>query len=268
MQSFNVGRAAAKWLGCGVLAVSMAACASNAPPEASQPASNGRQGTLATLPAGSDGSARKESETTVQISDDVRRECQLPEYAGDAPHFDYDNATLRARGANVLDDLAKCLTTGPLRNRTLTVIGRTDPRGSAEYNQELSANRAEAARNYLVQRGVQPGTIKIIARGEQGAQGTNEQTWARDRRVDIDLGDRAIENRGAASNLAASPGPVMEGTRMQTVSPGVVTPVNGPSHAATTEGTGVGMKSGKATSGVTPPTTPTATGKSTGTPSK
>ncbi len=258
MNSLNIGRSAAIWLGCGVVALSAAACASNSPPVASEPAQNGRQGTMATMPAnGTDTSARNEHETTIQISEEVRRECQLPSDAGDAPHFDYDKSELHARGANVLDDLAKCLTTGPLKDRTVTIIGRTDPRGSAEYNKELSANRAQAASNYLIKQGVQPGTLKVVARGEAGATGTNEDTWALDRRVDIALGDRAIENRGAANNLAATPSPVMEGTRMQTVSPGAVSPVNGTAYPATTDsGPGVGAKSGKSTSGKTPAPTP------------
>ena len=130
MNSFTVSRSAAKWLGCGVLALAASACASSAPPMTREPASNGRQGTLATVkgaPGANGASARSESDTTIQISEDVRRECQLPDATADAaPHFDYDKSTLRARGANVLDDLAKCLTTGPLKNRTLTIIGRTD----------------------------------------------------------------------------------------------------------------------------------------------
>ncbi|HEX3849632.1 MAG TPA: OmpA family protein [Polyangiaceae bacterium] len=63
----------------------------------------------------------------------------------------------------------KCLSEGPLKGRAMTIIGRTDPRGSAAYNKQLSANRAEAARNYLVQRGVATSNIRIVARGEQGA---------------------------------------------------------------------------------------------------
>ncbi len=259
MNYLNFGRSAAMYLGCGVVALSAAACASNAPPVASEPAQNGRQGTMATMPAtNGQPSARKDQETTIQISDDVRRECQLPSDSADAPHFEFDKSELHASGANILDDLAKCLTTGPLKDRTVTIIGRTDPRGTAEYNKELSADRAQAASNYLIKRGVQPGSLKVSARGEAGATGTNEDTWALDRRVDIALGDRAIENRGAASNLNATPSPVMEGTRMQTVSPGAVSPVNGTAYPATTDsGPGVGAKSGKSTSGKTPAPTPT-----------
>lgn len=192
----------------------------------------------------------REGDTTIALSDDFRRECQLPNTPKDAPHFDYADATLRAHGANILDDVAKCLSEGPLKGRVITIIGRTDARGSAAYNKELSANRAEAARNYLVQRGVTAANVHIIARGEQGAQGTDEESWARDRRVDFELGDKYAQGKAAASNLNASPDPVMEGTRMQALSPNNnVSKANGSGYSDTAEGgheAGSGKGSGSA----------------------
>ena len=231
MRSY-VGRNAAKWLGCGVLAISAAACASDKTP-AKEPVAMGEM----TAPGPQSPQGDRERDTTIAISEDFRRECQLPNAPKEAPHFDYADAALHARGANILDDVAKCLSEGPLKGRVMTIIGRTDARGSAEYNKELSANRAEAARNYLVQRGVAAANIHIIARGEQGAQGTNEETWALDRRVDFELGDKYAKGNAAASNLNASPDPVMEGTRMQALSPNNnVSKANGSSYSDTAEG--------------------------------
>jgi len=232
MKRSNVGRNAAKWLGCGVLAISAAACASDKTP-AKEPVAMGEM----TAPGPQSPEGDRERDTTIAISEDFRRECQLPNAPKEAPHFDYADATLHARGANILDDVAKCLSEGPLKGRVMTIIGRTDARGSAAYNKELSANRAEAARNYLVQRGVAAGNIRIIARGEQGAQGTNEETWALDRRVDFELGDKYAQGKATANNLNASPDPVMEGTRMQALSPNNnVSKANGSSYSDTAEG--------------------------------
>ena len=231
MRSY-LGRSAAKWLGCGVLAVSAVACASDKTP-AKEPVAMGEM----TAPGPQTPQGRRENDTTIAISEEFRRECQLPNAPKEAPHFDYADATLRARGANILDDVAKCLSTGPLKGRVITIIGRTDARGSAEYNKELSANRAEAARNYLVQRGVPTSTVRIIARGEQGAQGTDEETWALDRRVDFELGDRNAQGNAAANNLNASPDPVLEGTRLQALSPNNnVSKANGSSYSDSAEG--------------------------------
>jgi len=244
MKRSYLGRNAAKWLGCGVLAFSAAACASDKTP-AKEPVAMGEM----TQPGPQSPDADRERDTTIAISDDFRRECQLPNSPKEAPHFDYADATLRARGANILDDVAKCLSEGPLKGRVMTIIGRTDARGSAAYNKQLSANRAEAARNYLVQRGVAAANIRVIARGEQGAQGKDEETWARDRRVDFELGDKYAGN-AAASNLNASPDPVMEGTRLQALSPNNnVSKANGGSYSDSAEGghqTGSSKGSGSA----------------------
>jgi peptidoglycan-associated lipoprotein len=227
MKSFNMGRCAAKWLGCGVMAVTIAGCASDKAPA--------RDASAESTPD-SNASTRNEADTTIRISEDFRRECQLPNAPQEAPHFDYADATLHARGANILDDVAKCLSEGPLKGRAMTIIGRTDPRGSAAYNKQLSANRAEAARNYLVQRGVATSNIRIVARGEQGAMGKDEETWALDRRVDFELGDANLAGTPAANNLNASPSPILEGTRMDALSPGTASKVNAASYADTTEG--------------------------------
>jgi outer membrane protein OmpA-like peptidoglycan-associated protein len=231
MKSFNLGRNAAKWLGCGVMAVTIAGCASDKAP--ARDASDSAQASDATP---GNATARNDADTTIQISEDFRRVCQLPNAPQEAPHFDYADATLHARGANILDDVAKCLSEGPLKGRAMTIIGRTDPRGTAAYNKQLSANRAEAARDYLVQRGVASANVRIVARGEQGAMGKDEQTWALDRRVDFELGDANLAGTPAANNLNASPSPILEGTRMDGLSPGTASKVNAASYADTAEG--------------------------------
>lgn len=210
MTRSKLSRNAANWLGCGALALVAAACASDKTP-AREPVAMGEM----TTPGPQHPTGLKESDTTIRISEEFQRECQIPGTPTDVPHFDYADSTLRPRGANILDDVAKCMSTGPLKGRVMTIIGRTDPRGSAQYNQQLSANRAEAARNYLVQKGVPAEQIRILPRGEQAAIGTDEQTWALDRRVDLELGDRAGTGNAVTNNLNASPDPMMQGMRLQ-----------------------------------------------------
>jgi peptidoglycan-associated lipoprotein len=234
MMNFKLSRHAANWLSCAVLATTVAACSSDKAP-AKDPADAARAAASPT------DKTAEERDTTINISADFRRECQLPNEPQEAPHFEYADATLHARGANILDDVAKCLSEGALRGRVMTIIGRTDARGSAVYNKELSASRAEAARNYLLQRGVAGTNIRIIAHGEQGAQGKDEATWALDRRVDFELGDRTAESGGSAS-----PSPIMEGTRMQGLSPGTDSKVKAATYADAVEGgKEAGAKSGK-----------------------
>lgn len=200
----------AKWFGWGAMALIVAACSNEKVP-ATDPSRAGLSGSSAYTET----STRNDGETTIVLSDDIRRECQLPNAPREAPQFEFDQATLRSRGRNILDDVATCMSEGPLKGRIITIIGRTDPRGSTEHNQELATNRAEAARNYLAERGVPADTIRIWSRGEHGAQGTNEETWALDRRVDFELGDRT-----ATGETAANPSPILEGTRIQALTPG------------------------------------------------
>jgi peptidoglycan-associated lipoprotein len=231
MRTLTVTKHATKWLGCGAVAVALAACASDKTP-ARQPSDI----TQASSDPSAQSSARNDNDTTIQISEDFRRECQLPNAPQEAPHFDYADSTLHARGQNILDDVAKCLSEGPLKGRIMTIIGRTDPRGSANYNKQLSANRAEAARNYIVQRGVPLANVRLIAQGEKGAMGNDEATWALDRRVDFELGDRTGGNNAAANNLNASPSPILEGTRMDGLSPGPASKTKAATYSDTAEG--------------------------------
>ncbi len=250
MTSLKNCRLAANWLGCGALAVTLAGCGSSQPTP--QTAVSQTPNTYA---KSGDGTARNDADTTIRLSDDFRRECQLPNAPQEAPHFDFADATLHPRGANILDDVAKCLSTGPLKGRAVTIIGRTDPRGSAEYNKELSADRANAARSYLVDHGVTAANVRIVARGEQGARGDDEASWALDRRVDFELGDANVAGTAAANNLNASPSPILEGTRMDGMSPGTASKVKAGSYADTAEG---GKPTGATTSGSSSAATSTA----------
>lgn len=176
-------------LGWGVVALA-AGCAAEAAPPPNTPSDT----TLNAALASSDQNARtagthSDSETTVHVSDDIMRECRLAADPSEVPRFDFDQATLRPRGRNILDDVANCMKDGPLKNRTITLIGRADPRGSEQHNQALAGSRADAARNYLVQKGVTDKKLLVISRGEQSAAGNDEASWALDRRVDLELGD-------------------------------------------------------------------------------
>jgi outer membrane protein OmpA-like peptidoglycan-associated protein len=169
------------------LALALSACASH---NAAPPAASADAEASATTSANSTTSANAdEREVSVQISKTLRERCKLAEEQQNAPKFDFDQATLHASGRNVLDDVANCLKDGPLQSEVITLVGRTDARGGEQYNQSLAANRAVAVRNYLIQRGVPTDRIKLMSRGEQGASGKDEATFALDRRVDLELGD-------------------------------------------------------------------------------
>lgn len=125
---------------------------------------------------------------SLSLSDDIRAQCDV--HSGDAqraPKFDFDDSALTEEDERELDQVAKCLTTGPLKGRSIKLVGRADPRGETEYNLSLGEHRAAAVREYLVRDGVAPGRITLTSRGALDATGTDEDSWRLDRRVDIAL---------------------------------------------------------------------------------
>jgi peptidoglycan-associated lipoprotein len=104
-----------------------------------------------------------------------------------APAFDYDSAALDQQDRELLAQIAKCLTDGPLKGRSVALIGRADPRGEQEYNMTLGVSRADAVKRYMVDLGVGRDRMRATSRGELDATGTSEEGWAKDRRVDVEL---------------------------------------------------------------------------------
>ena len=70
----------------------------------------------------------------------------------------------------------------------LQIGGHTDERGTREYNLALGERRANAVARYLVGLGVQPGQLSVVSYGKEkpAAEGSDEETWAKNRRVELD----------------------------------------------------------------------------------
>lgn len=124
------------------------------------------------------------------VSDAIAKACGIAP-RGDGKQmqasFDFDSAALQEEDRTLLAEVAKCLTTGALRGRNVTLIGRADARGEAEYNMTLGESRANSVHRYMVDLGVGRDKMKSTSRGEMDAVGTNEEGWRKDRRVDIEL---------------------------------------------------------------------------------
>jgi outer membrane protein OmpA-like peptidoglycan-associated protein len=127
--------------------------------------------------------------TSIHLSQEILQQCRFPTDVGELPLFDVNESTLKPRGRDILADVANCMKDGPLESRTITIIGRTDSRGTEEHNQALGASRADATRNYLLEHGVPARKLLVISRGEEGATGNDQASMALDRRVDLVLGD-------------------------------------------------------------------------------
>ncbi|MEO6576958.1 MAG: OmpA family protein [Polyangiaceae bacterium] len=123
---------------------------------------------------------------SIVVSDDIARACNIDFNSADrAPKFDFDKASLSPQDRDLLTQIAKCLTTGPLQGRSTKLVGRADPRGEGEYNMALGEHRAGSALAFLSQLGVAKAKMTETSRGKLDATGTDEATWRLDRRVDI-----------------------------------------------------------------------------------
>ncbi len=125
--------------------------------------------------------------------------------------FEFDKAQLRETGKQKLDEIASA--TKDAKVEEVLAIGYADPIGSEQYNEKLSAARAAAVREYLVQKGVSPERIKSEGRGEtrEFSAGTCAKLTGKklidcfepNRRVDVELlGSREV----AAGSPAAGSG--------------------------------------------------------------
>jgi peptidoglycan-associated lipoprotein len=122
--------------------------------------------------------------SAVRISDEIIKACGISE--PDA-YFAFDSANLRPEDATVLGKIIACFKDGPLKGRSVKLVGHADPRGGSDYNMTLGQSRADSVATYLVQNGMQKDKTESTSRGAMDAIGTDEPTWARDRRVDMVL---------------------------------------------------------------------------------
>jgi len=99
--------------------------------------------------------------------------------------FDYNSADLKPATRANLDELSATLT--KYEDTEILVEGHTDSKGSDEYNQKLSDERAGSVANYIAQHGVDPGRLIIKGYGESQPVADNETDAGRaeNRRVEV-----------------------------------------------------------------------------------
>lgn len=166
----------------GVLALTLVACSST-PPAKSARDTRARPA-QADVPAAHDSPAASTT-TTVAIDDAILRACHIK---ADKAYFPFDSAHLESNDVHPLDEVATCFRTGPLKGRTLKLVGRADPRGDEEYNLVLGQSRADSVGSVLTREGLDRRRITSTSRGNLDAKGHDENGWSLDRRVDILLG--------------------------------------------------------------------------------
>lgn len=79
-------------------------------------------------------------------------------------YYDFGKSAVRTGEARELDALLRIMQQFP--SMQIEVASHTDSRGATDYNLQLSFKRAEAAKEFLVQRGIDPSRIRTTGYGE------------------------------------------------------------------------------------------------------
>jgi outer membrane protein OmpA-like peptidoglycan-associated protein len=108
-------------------------------------------------------------------------------------NFETNRATITVDSAKILDDAASVLKATPAMN--VIVGGHTDTVGTAEANQKLSAARAQAVVDALVQRGIDARRLTAQGFGQSMpvADNRTEDGRAKNRRVEL------VKNEGVST---------------------------------------------------------------------
>jgi peptidoglycan-associated lipoprotein len=97
-------------------------------------------------------------------------------------YFDFDKSTLTPAAQDNLMQKAEWLRENP--DATVTIGGHCDNRGTPEYNLALGDRRAESAKAFLVDLGIDASRLTTISYGEERPVDprNNEEAWAKNRR--------------------------------------------------------------------------------------
>ncbi len=103
--------------------------------------------------------------------------------------FATDSATIDANGEKALDEVAAVLSENP--ELRVQLDGHTDATASDEHNRALSERRAQAARSYLIAKGVDEDRLKAKGFGESkpAADNATAEGRAENRRTEVEVID-------------------------------------------------------------------------------
>jgi peptidoglycan-associated lipoprotein len=95
--------------------------------------------------------------------------------------FDFDKSVLKPEAQALLKKKADWMKSNS--GTKLLIEGNTDERGTAEYNLALGERRAESAKKFLVDLGIDAKRISTISYGEERPLDprSNKEAWAKNR---------------------------------------------------------------------------------------
>ena len=123
----------------------------------------------------------REESISEQMAEE-RAEEEMAVFENEDIYFEFDSIRLSPEAQEILTKKAKWLRNNP--NATVTIEGHCDNRGTNEYNLALGEGRAESAKTFLIDLGVDMSRMTTISYGEERPVDTaqTEEAWARNRR--------------------------------------------------------------------------------------
>ncbi|MDD3618490.1 MAG: OmpA family protein [Desulfobulbaceae bacterium] len=100
-------------------------------------------------------------------------------------YFDFDSSSIRPDQVERIEFNGDFLKENPAIR--IRIEGNCDPRGTKEYNLALGERRAQSAKRYLVNLGIDESRMDTISWGEEKLllHGHDEISWAQNRRDDF-----------------------------------------------------------------------------------
>jgi peptidoglycan-associated lipoprotein len=97
--------------------------------------------------------------------------------------FDFDKSIIREDAKAPLQNNAEFLRAN--KNTKIVIEGHCDERGTNEYNLALGQRRADSAKRYLINLGINPSRLSTISYGEERpfCKEQNETCWQSNRRA-------------------------------------------------------------------------------------
>lgn len=167
--------------------LALAACSSNDSTDTETDATNSAAAAAAAAAAAeADNAVETDTIVAVELTEE---ELMIQEYTDaileTTIQFDFDKAMIKPEFTSILDAHAEFLVDNP--EKSLTIEGHTDAKGTPEYNIALGERRALSVATYLENMGVSTSQIRVVSYGEEKPANPahNEAAWSENRRAEL-----------------------------------------------------------------------------------
>jgi len=126
------------------------------------------------------------AEAAAQIAEETaQRDAMIQKnmFESENVYFEFDSSALSPVAQGILTGKADFLRDNP--GSQVIIEGHCDERGTPEYNLALGDRRAESAKNFLINMGIDASRFTTVSYGEENPvdMGQGEEAWAKNRRA-------------------------------------------------------------------------------------